>query len=300
MSKSIALTPHHPFRSVAAQTEYLTHYDRVAQKWPVESETRFVETSFGKTVVRISGVKDAPPLVLLPGAVLNSLMWIPTIETLSKHYCTYAIDNIYDAGRSIYTRPLTTLTDFMNWLDELCTALGLGNNINLMGLSNGAWLTSQFALHFPKRLAKIVCLAHPTVVNMQFAFIARFMLAFTSTQNFVKFMSWLLADGLQKDEPTRQFVQDLIEDMRLTAQCLQPKSMVTPKILTDQELRNLNTPALFLMGANERTYDPQKALQRLTKIAPQIKTEIIPNAGHDLAFTQAELVTKKVLEFLKT
>jgi pimeloyl-ACP methyl ester carboxylesterase len=34
-------------------------------------------------------------------------------------------------------------------------------------------------------------------------------------------------------------------------------------------------------------------------VAPQIKAELIPDAGHDLTMVQAELVNKKVIEFLK-
>jgi len=34
-------------------------------------------------------------------------------------------------------------------------------------------------------------------------------------------------------------------------------------------------------------------------VAPQIKTELIPDAGHDLTIVQSELINNKVIEFLK-
>ena len=46
-------------------------------------------------------------------------------------------------------------------------------------------------------------------------------------------------------------------------------------------------------------YSAEKAVRRLNTFAPQIKTEIIPGAGHDLTLVQAELVNRKVLEFLQ-
>ncbi len=58
-------------------------------------------------------------------------------------------------------------------------------------------------------------------------------------------------------------------------------------------------PALYLVGENEKIYSAQEAVQRLNKVAPHIKTEVIPNAGHDLTIVQAEMVNRKVLEFLK-
>ena len=58
-------------------------------------------------------------------------------------------------------------------------------------------------------------------------------------------------------------------------------------------------PALYLVGENEKIYSAQKAIQRLHKAAPHIKTEVIPKAGHDLTIVQAEMVNTKILEFLK-
>ena len=49
----------------------------------------------------------------------------------------------------------------------------------------------------------------------------------------------------------------------------------------------------------EKIYSAQKAIQRLRKVAPNIETEVIPNAGHDLTIVQAEMVNTKVLKFLK-
>jgi len=46
-------------------------------------------------------------------------------------------------------------------------------------------------------------------------------------------------------------------------------------------------------------YSAEKAVRRLNTVAPQITTEIIPGAGHDLTLVQAEVVNRTVLEFLQ-
>jgi len=58
-------------------------------------------------------------------------------------------------------------------------------------------------------------------------------------------------------------------------------------------------PALYVVGENEKIYSAQKAIRRLNEVAPQIKTGLIPQAGHDLTIAQAEMVNNKVLGFLK-
>jgi pimeloyl-ACP methyl ester carboxylesterase len=75
--------------------------------------------------------------------------------------------------------------------------------------------------------------------------------------------------------------------------------LVNPTVLNDDELQRIKMPTLFLVGEHEKIYSAQKAIQRLHKVAPQIKAEVIPNAGHDLTIVQTEMVNTKVLEFLK-
>ena len=69
-------------------------------------------------------------------------------------------------------------------------------------------------------------------------------------------------------------------------------------VLEDKALQRFRVPLLFLVGENEKIYSAQKAVRRLNRVAPQIKTEIIPQAGHDLWVVQADIVTRKILDFL--
>ena len=64
-------------------------------------------------------------------------------------------------------------------------------------------------------------------------------------------------------------------------------------------MHSISIPTLFLVGEHEVIYPAPEAIDRLNSVAPQIKTELIPNAGHDLTIVQAELVNTKVIEFLK-
>jgi hypothetical protein len=90
-----------PFTSQQARDRYLAHYDAMEKSWPIESENRTVTTEHGTTFMRVSGPADAPPLVLLPGGQSTSLVWKRVIEPLSARFRTYALDSIYDEGRSV-------------------------------------------------------------------------------------------------------------------------------------------------------------------------------------------------------
>ena len=51
----IEISDFHPFKSANAKVQYLAFEDKMAKKWPVLSEEKLVQTSFGKTFMRVSG-----------------------------------------------------------------------------------------------------------------------------------------------------------------------------------------------------------------------------------------------------
>ncbi len=294
------IPPHHPFRSVRAKERYQKFYDQKAACWPVPAEGKIVSTSYGQTFVRVGGMPGAQPLVLLPGGSANSLMWWPNIKAFSRDFETVAVDNLYDFGRSVYTRKPRTPADLAAWLDELFDALGLGMNIHLMGLSMGGWMTSLYALHSPERLKKIVLISPAnTILMIQPEFGLRAMSTLLPSRFFTKrFIDWLFRDLKSKDAAGKQLTDDLIDEMYFSFRCFKRFPMMTPTVLTDAELQNFKVPTLFLVGENEKIYSAQAAVERIHRLAPRWKAEIIPSAGHDLTFSQAEIVNKKIVEFL--
>lgn len=294
------LPAHHPFRSAAARERYLAYYDQMAEKWPVASEPRVVDTAYGPTFVRISGPTGAQPMVLLHGAGGNSLMWLPNAEALSAGHRTYAVDTICDCGRSVTRQPLTSSADFVGWLDELFTVLDPENQIDLVGLSYGGWLAAQYALRFPDRLRRIVLLAPAgTVLPLSAGFIAHAVPCLIPHRYFSRrLMYWLAQDLARKDEAGRAMVEELSEHAFVAMRAFKPRRQVAPTVLTDAELQSIKVPTLYLVGEHEKIYSARKAVERLHKAAPNVKAEIVADAGHDLTAAQAELVNGKILEFL--
>jgi pimeloyl-ACP methyl ester carboxylesterase len=291
--------PYHPFKSQVAKETYLAHYNEHAKHWPVASEERMVKTSFGQTFVRISGPEDGPPLVLLSGDTENSLAWIPQIAAFSEGYRTYAVDNIYDNGRSVYTRPIEKPGDYVQWLDELFTALEL-DKINLIGFSYGGWQASLYALSFPQRLNKLVLIASVGVISPSFEVLVRGIMQYYIPARFIvrNYLYWYNADAVRKGETTRRVIDNMVTDLLISNKCFKRRSFVNPTVLTDEDWQNLEVPTLYLVGENEVTYSAQKAIRHLKEVAPEVKTEITPDAGHDLAIVNTEWVNNEVLKFL--
>jgi pimeloyl-ACP methyl ester carboxylesterase len=290
----------YPFRSAKAKEEYQALYLKRAEAWPVASETRFVETPSGKTFVRMSGHLTDPPLILLPGSRGTSLTWIPNIAAFSAHYRTYALDSIYDFGLSVRYQDIQKPDDIVTWLHEVVTVLVPDSPVNLLGLSYGGWLVSKYALRFEQRVGKIILLdPAATVLPVSVRLIFRALLTLIPLPGLRRqFYYWLLQDTVRSGETGKVYVDQAVADWAVAERCFSRLPLVAATVLSDNSLGNFPVPCLFIAGENEKVYSAQKAVERLNRIAPQIKTEIIRNAGHDAWVVKADRVTKMVLEFL--
>jgi pimeloyl-ACP methyl ester carboxylesterase len=290
----------HPFKSQKAKEAYLKYYDEKAKKWPIASVARYVNTSFGQTIVRISGPKNGPSLVLLPGDTVNSLDWIPLIKDLSKNYCTYALDQIFDNGRSVYTRPIKKPEDYVQWLDEFFTELDL-DHVNLIGYSYGGWIASLYALSYPERLNKMILLSPASALRPRIWLLIRTILQYVIHTHYMakKYVYWMYADAVSKNEETKRFVDEMITEEILARKSFKKRKFVNPIVLSDKDWKALKVPTLFLTGENEVIYSAEKAIQHLNDLNPDIKTAIASDAGHDLPIVKPEWVTTEVLKFLK-
>lgn len=291
---------HHPFRSPEAKQAYLNVYDHLAEQWPSRSETRLVNTSFGQTFIRIQGPVDGAPLVLLPGDTETSLSWLPVIEPFSQSFRTYAIDHVYDNGRSIYIREMTRPRDYVDWLDEVFDALGL-DGLNLAGYSYGAWQAALYTLAHPSRVEKLVLLApSATVLRPGPVMLARAILYYFLPYRFVarNYFHWYGPDAVKNDR-TRSRVDEMVEEDLLARRCFKPRKFVLPTRLTDANWRELQVPTLFLVGENDRTYSAQRAVGRLRRVAPEVEAKVAPNTDHYILLVNPDWVVRNTLRFLR-
>lgn len=292
----------HPFRSAAARDRYLAHYDEWERTWPVEWSARVVPTSYGDTYVRISGSSDLPPLVLLPGGRAPSLCWDAMIADLSARFCTYAVDAIYDVGKSVNSRTITTPSDVAAWFDEFLDGLGLHADANLMGLSLGGWAVAEYAHRAPQRLAKIVWLS-PAAVTAPIppAFVRHSLTCVIPvTPAFRSFLRWIMPYVANAEDP--QPFEHLVHDLVTSSQCFKMRPFPGgPRELTDAELESIQVPVLYIVGDQDRACpDVAAAVSRARALVPRIQTEVFPDAGHDVSMMHLEAVTSSVLGFLQT
>jgi len=294
----------YPFRSEKAKAEFEAFCVEKAKAWPPGTQTRSIEVPSGRTFVRACGRISDPPLVLLPGARVSSLMWTPHIAALSAHCRVYALDIIGDVGFSVNRAEISRPDDLLNWLDEVLAVLVPTGQLNLMGISYGGWIAGQYALRHPGRLRKLVLLAPGGTVS---PFSLSFFLAIgllsmpvplLSGSPLRRILGWLFRDSVRTSDTSRALFEATVKDLRTVWRLFDLPRPLWSTVLDDEAWRSFSVPCLFLVGEHEKIYSAEAAIKRLRRVAPQVSAEIIPGAGHDLTMVQAELVTNTVLRFL--
>jgi pimeloyl-ACP methyl ester carboxylesterase len=306
--RTVRLKPFHPFRSGKEQSLYLAHYDELAERSALTWDVSMLNTAHGRTLVRVTGPHDAPPLVLLPprtGHSLNS--WGSIIDLVSTNYRVHAVDSIYDFGRSVNAGPASGVADYTQWLGEVFDALDLVSDVNVIGFSRGAWMSAEYLLHAPERLRKVVWLS-PGALLLPYslrktpsAVLGLPMLiapsAFTVRLGTRSTMAGAASSGGPAGEEYERFVAEMALGMR----CFDLKNLDfyrIERVLTDDELHGMRVPVLYLAGEREKMYSAREGAARLASVAPQIERCLIPDAGHDLVALRPDVVADRIVRFL--
>lgn len=280
--------------SPEGEAEFLASYDAALAKWPVPYESIHVPTRFGSTHVIASGPKGAPPLVLLHAYGTSATMWLPNVAELSKTYRTYMIDTIGDANKSIYSRPIKSRPEGVEWLSDVLDGLKI-EQAHLGGISYGGWLTLNFAMAAPHRLKRVVLLAPAaSIAPLSWMFYVRFLAPVLFPTKWVvdSAFRWMSGTGEVVD-------QGLAEQMYLAIKHFRfPKGGTYPTVFTDDELQSVRVPTLLLIGGREVIYDPNSAIDRATRFIPNIQAAIVPGAGHLPSAEQPAVVNRYILDFL--
>lgn len=277
------------------EAAYKAAYDATLALWPVPYEDVYVPTRYGRTHIVASGPEDAPPLLLLHAVNNSATEWYGNIGDLSRSRRVYAIDGIGDAGKSAPDRLPQSGREYAEWLTEVLDGLGL-TSADIAGHSYGGWITLNTALYAPQRVRRMVLLApsrgiapfHRTT-DLFLAFVMKVRLPITPSA--ASILRPMLAKG---HEAHPLFVQQM--EMKIKHWSA---PLIVPEVLADEELRQITAPTLLLIGCEEALYDPQAAVDRATRLMPDIRAELIPDANHLLPMEQPAAVDARILAFLE-
>ena len=276
------------------QTQMMAIYDAKLAQWPAPYETRYVETSYGKVHVIISGPEHAPPVLLLNAGQMAGWSWMANVGALNQNYRTYAIDTIGEPGKS----QLRDINHFpqngREWSDllvEITDELAVEKAF-VVGASNGGFLALNYAIHQPERIQKIALLGSMGLTPSTNENIMRI----TFSQMFP--LKWVQDSTIRwsfGDDPELRAQID--EWFRLVFQCAPQET--PPITMKAEELQRVNVPTLAVLGTRDNLMGDLGAVRALASNVPGIQILEI-EASHLMGLEAPETCNQLILEFFGT
>ncbi|MFI9471891.1 alpha/beta fold hydrolase [Streptomyces sp. NPDC052492] len=264
---------------------------------PIRSETD-VETSFGTTHVYRYGPSDRAaesrtPVVLIHGSGGCSAMWYPNTAALSADRPVYALDTPGDPGRSIHRAPMWQPERAAQWMDEALGALGL-DKVHLVGSSYGGWLVINQAHRRPERLASVTALDPGGLEKVGlrfFAWIFASLFATFAPKRLRPALAKWLEQPVISDPDLRAWIQAGVKAFRIRRPA--------PLPLSDAELGSIRTPFYLIMGKRSLLVHPKRQLERVPRVIPGARAEIVAATGHGPQIDHPDLVNARMLSFME-
>jgi pimeloyl-ACP methyl ester carboxylesterase len=282
------------FRNSEARDRFLAVYDAALASWPVTPQHTDVDTRFGPTHVLTCGSATGSPVVLLHGIAVSAASWAPNVEALAQQHRVIAPDTIADAGRSEQRAPLVDGTDLAHWFVDVVDAIG-AERVHVIGLSYGAWIALNAALHASERLQSMIVVdppnafaAAPATAMLTLApdaVLAKFAKSDAALQRILRRMNGGSLPG-----------QPMLDLSVAGLRCFTGKAP-RPTRCSDDELRSITTPALVLFGDRTPVTNVERAQER-ARLLPNATVEVVEGAGHAIPAERPEWFGKRALAFL--
>jgi pimeloyl-ACP methyl ester carboxylesterase len=279
------------YKTPEIKARFMEIYDEKMTEWPSPFEDVFVETEYGTVHVIVSGPEDAPPMLLLHASGVSGWSWKYNVEALSQNYRTYAIDLISDVGKSEYAdmkHIMKNRRDEADLYAEIADQLGVEKAF-VVGASEGGFIASHFAIHYPERVEKLVLMgpmgyagAMESIIRIMFS--AFFPIKPVQENTF----AWAFSDSTK-------LKAEFAEWFPLTMTGLH-NIKVMPAPLSAEQRQSIDVPVLFIFGTRDNLVGDPIAAEALVQDIADVQVEIV-EAGHLMGGEIPEECNQLILEF---
>ncbi len=252
-------------------------YRHVLGQWPVPADHLWVDTREGTTFVVACGPKDAPPLVLLHGALTNSAIWMFDAELWSQSFRVYAVDVIGEPGLSSAQRPSVEGGGYAAWLDDVLAGLEL-TSAAFAGVSFGGWLALDYAVRRPHRVDRLALLCPAGIGRQKSFFLKALPLLLLGSWGKAKVRAMVMGPQPQAFADRARPLMDLVSSIHSK---VRPRSITIP-LVSDADLSSLKMPVLIIIGGRDALINSNETRRRVESTMPNAQLHYLEQAFHHL------------------
>lgn len=302
------------FLAVVAAGIFAWPYIREARKLKMDDAARrtapgeFVSLSRGITHYQWLGMARGPVAVCVHGLTTPSFVWGGIAAGLGRLGFRVLVYDLY--GRGYSDRPRGPQDDafFATQLEELLEALGVEDDITLLGYSMGGAIATSFAALYPERLRQLVLLA-TAGMGHDLGPVARLV------QNYNRLGAWLMLAlyerthraGTEAERGLPSTVDDIVDRQQaeLDYQGFVPAVLASLRGILDQDLEEEHREisregirVLAIWGRDDEVI-PITGMGKLAEWNRVARHEVIEGAGHGLAYTHTDEVLYAMRDLMR-
>ncbi len=266
-----------PSSTLQLDPKLADQYRAVLDLWPVPSQHLHLDTREGETFVVACGEVNAPPLILLHGALTNSAIWMFDAELWSRAFHVYAIDLIGEPGFSSNNHPALNGDAWANWLDDVLDGLGV-ESASLVGVSFGGWVALDYAIRRPKRVSQLILLS-PSGIGRQRPFLLSALpLLLLGKWGKERLRAMVMGPPPKVVPAKARPLLDLVDTIHAQ---VRPRFAKMPQF-SDTDLNGVKAPMLVVVGGSDALLNSKETQQRLNRLTPNASVLYLEHAFHHL------------------
>ncbi len=271
------------FKGEQAQAVLLQWFERFRERLPAPTEGRRVKTRFGDTHVLVGGPEEAPPVVLLHGALASSAHVLREMAPLLERFRVHAVDIIGQSVKSADARPSVSNNEYGEWLSEVMDGLSLPR-AHVVGVSWGGFVAIRLAAFAPERIERLVLLMPAGVVKgpawegfSKVGFPMMLYLLSPSERRLKAFVRHLLTTH---DDDWMPYLGDAFRSFNLDIR--------VPALARPEEFKGLKAPTFVLGADRDVSFPGAQLLARAPELFPSlVDRELLKDCRHCPPTTEA-------------
>jgi pimeloyl-ACP methyl ester carboxylesterase len=271
------------------------HYERYIKSFTFHVERIYVETSYGKTHLLVSGPPEGKPIFIFQGGNCINPMTLSWFSPLIDKYRIYAPDTIGHPGYSAENRISAKDNSFAQWIEELMNYFAIDSSA-FIGPSYGAGIILRLAAFMPDKIDCSI-LVSPAGIKlgskikmMKDILLPLVLFHVTSSEKHLNKITGIMSDYSMK-EMDKKIIGDVFKYIKLEQEM--------PKTSEKKELAHYTSPTLIIAGKKD-IFFPENRLNKAAKeIIPNLTAFQTYDMGHFPSEEHLIKINEEIIEFLK-
>jgi pimeloyl-ACP methyl ester carboxylesterase len=267
----------------------------------------YADLSHGLTHYELVGPEEGETVVLIHGFSIPYKIWDPVVDALVEEGFKVLRYDLY--GRGMSDRPRTRYDHdlFEQQLVELLQRLGLGDIVDIIGLSMGGSISVVFCDRHPGLVRKLV-LIDPAGFPFKIPIWAKLLLLpILGEIAFSLIGQKILLSSILKEyygvDTYPEYIAAALQQMKIVGYRQALLSTIRCGVLDDlsetyHRIGKQNRPTLLIWGTRDRAV-PVELSEKVLKAIPHAQFQPIEGAGHVPHYEEPELVNSIIIEFLR-